>query len=400
MTLSKSFRSAGMIWLFLFSLLTLSACEQAGDEHSGEKQYTCPMHPDVRQSKPGVCPVCNMDLVPMGSQDEGNELHLTKEQIEHANIRVIKLSRSDEFRSASVLNARIISDPRGTELISSKYVGRIERLYVKEPGTEIRRGQALYTIFSEELQTLQEEYLLQLKQSDTFPEEQLYKKLAGMARNKLSLYGYTPNQLKTLTETRKVSPTITIFSDTRGVLTEINTGEGQYVGTGTNLFKLENLNRLWAEADLYPNEMESIKIGTRVMLNTGPAGAVQELTIDFISPEIDPVSRTIKIRAGINSPAGLMPGMHASILMSKAPKARAVSVPVNAVIRDSKGAHIWIRTGDHSFKPLPVRTAAEDDRQIIISSGLSGSEEIVTSGAYLLYSEYTLKKGVLKFKDP
>jgi Cu(I)/Ag(I) efflux system membrane fusion protein len=382
-----------IILLSGFTIFTFSACSKGQEKHAAAGKYTCPMHPQIVAEGPGTCPICKMDLVPVNSAGGKNELSLSESQIQLANIHTILINRGD-FSTSKVLNGRLIVNPEQTEVISSRYAGRIEKLFVKEMGRSVSKGQPLFQIYSEELQTLQQDYLLQLKQVAAFPDEQIYQSMREAAKNKLRLFGYSDAQIRRLTETIKTAPLLTVYSTASGIVSELNVSEGQYLTEGSQVLKLENFSQLWLEMDVYPNELKNISIGTKVQASiNGISEGEQTLIIDFISPQMDPSSQILKVRAPIRNPGNLQAGMQATVFLPLAKISDAMSLPLDAVVRDEKGAHVWIKTAKNTFSPRMVRTGEEDSERIIILSGLEDVKEVVISGAYLLSSEFILKKG-------
>jgi Cu(I)/Ag(I) efflux system membrane fusion protein len=351
------------------------------------------MHPQIVNDGPGTCPICKMDLVPVNSAGGKNELSLSESQIQLANIHTMEINRTD-FSTSKVLNGRLIINPEQTEVISSRYSGRIEKLFVKEMGRSVSKGQPIFQIYSEELQTLQQDYLLQLKQVAAFPEEKIYQSMRDAAKNKLRLFGYSDAQIRALTAAGKTAPLLTVYSSASGIVTELSVSEGQYLSEGSPVLKLENFTQLWLEMDVYPNELGSIQLGTKVQASiNGISEKEQTLTIDFISPQMDPSSQILKVRAPIRNPGNLQAGMQATVFLPLAEISDALSLPLDAVVRDEKGAHVWIKTAKNTYSPKMVKTGEEDAERIIILSGLENVKEVVVSGAYLLSSEFILKKG-------
>lgn len=379
--------------IILCSGFIFSACTDGHEKHAEAGKYTCPMHPQIVNNGPGTCPICKMDLVPVNSAGGKNELSLSESQIQLANIHTMMINRTD-FSTSKVLNGRLIVNPEQTEVISSRYAGRIEKLFVKEMGRSVSKGQPIFQIYSEELQTLQQDYLLQLKQVAAFPEEKIYQSMREAAKNKLRLFGYSDAQIRALTAAGKTAPLLTVYSSASGIVTELNVSEGQYLTEGSQILKLENFTQLWLEMDVYPNELGSIQLGTKVQASiNGISEKEQTLTIDFISPQMDPSSQILKVRAPIKNPGNLQAGMQATVFLPLAEISDALSLPLDAVVRDEKGAHVWIKTAKNTYSPRMVRTGEEDAERIIILSGLENVKEVVVSGAYLLSSEFILKKG-------
>jgi Cu(I)/Ag(I) efflux system membrane fusion protein len=379
--------------IILYTGFIFSACTDGHQDHAETVKFTCAMHPQIVKNGPGACPICKMDLVPLNAVGSKNELSLSDSQIQLANIQTMVINRT-AFSTSKILNGRLVVNPDLTEVISSRYAGRIEKLFVKETGRSVKKGQPIFQIYSEELQTLQQDFLLQVKQVAAFPDEKIYRSMKEAARNKLRLFGFSDGQIKALSTALKASPLLTVYSSGSGIVTELSVSEGQYIAEGSSVLKLENFSQLWLEMDVYPNELESIRIGTKVQASiNGISEKEQTLTIDFISPQIDPSSQILKVRAQIYNPGNLHAGMQATVFLPLAKIADAMSLPLNAVIRDENGTHVWIKTAKNTYSPRKVQTGAEDTDRVIIVSGLENVNEVVVSGAYLLSSEFILKRG-------
>ena len=388
-----------VVSLILISLgylvFTLPSCKDPEhDKTTKAGKYTCPMHPQIVNNGPGSCAICKMDLVPLNSSGGKNELSLSDSQIQMANVQTVKIS-SSSFSTSKVLNGRLVVNPERSALVSSRYSGRVEKLYVREIGGKIKKGQALFQVYSEELQTLQQDYLLQLKQVAAFPDEKIYGSMREAAKNKLRLFGLSDAQIRSLDQGAKASPLSTVFSNAAGTVTELNITEGQYITEGSQVLKLENFDQLWLEMDVYPSEISGLTIGMKVKaLINGISENEQTLQIDFISPQLDPATQILKVRAPIQNLGNLQAGMQATVFLPVSEISDAMSLPLDAVVRDEKGAHVWIKTAKNTFSPRMVRTGEESSDQIIILSGLEDVKEVVVSGAYLLSSEFIFKKGL------
>ena len=386
--------------IFLLALVVACSSKPSDDSshpttnHDHQKQqYTCPMHPQIIREKPGTCPICKMDLVLVQNTGTETSLMLSESQMQLANIRTITVGEGS-FATSKSLTGRLITNPQSTELVSSRLPGRIERLFVKETGRRVSKGQPLYQIYSEQLQVLQQDYLLQVRQVAAFPGEKIYIALRDAARNKLKLFGYSDGQIRSLGIANQATPTVTIYAATSGVASEIMVTEGQYISEGSGIIRLENYSKLWVEADLYPSEIDQVRLGSvlKVAVN-GFDGLVQNARVDFISPAINPSTQRLTIRAAIDNTLGrFQAGMQANVLLSTGSVAKAVSLPIEAVIRDENGARVWIKSKDR-LTERKVITGAEDASQIVVTSGIANGEEVVSSGAYLLHSESVLKKG-------
>ncbi|WP_126247929.1 efflux RND transporter periplasmic adaptor subunit [Chitinophaga rhizosphaerae] len=375
----------------------LAACSDAGKkEASGENKqtYTCPMHPQIVQDKPGTCPICGMDLVPFDKSNKDASLTLGESQIKLANITTMAVG-TGALANFRQLNGRLATDPEKTTIISSRVPGRIEVMYIKETGVRVNKGQPLYKIYSEQLATLQQEYLLTVAQAKQFPEDAQFQQIEKAARQKLALYDQSDAQINQLVQSGKVSAFVTYPAPYGGIVSELTATEGQYVSEGGSVMRLEAFDQLWVEADVYPAEASFVRIGQTVkVVVAGWENEPQNMTIQFINPSLQSGSQLLQVRGSIPNPGNRwQPGMQANIQLPLKSKGDVLSLPIDAVIRDGKGAHVWIEKEKGKFVPRMVKTGMEDFNLVEITEGLKEGDVVVITGAYLLYSEYILKKG-------
>lgn len=387
----------GIVLAAFVPSLFLAACKEKEKPAvaAGKKQtYTCPMHPQIVRNEPGTCPICGMDLVPFDKNNPDESLLLNESQQALANITTTTIGAS-ELSSTTQLNGRLAINPEATEYISSRVPGRIEVLYVKETGVPVRKGQPLYKIYSEQLAALQQEYLVAAAQATQFPDDKRFQEIFQGARQKLLLYDMTEAQLRALLSRQKTDPYVTYPAPISGVVAELSATEGQYVGEGGTIMRLEGYGNLWVEADVYPSEAGNVRVGQQVkVIIPGWEDQPQNMTINFITPALQSGSQLTQIRGTIPNPNNQwQPGLQAFVLLPSKSKGKTLTLPVGAVIREEKGAHVWIETEKGKYSPRMVTTGMETPDQVEISSGLENGDKVVVSGAYLLYSEYILKKG-------
>ena len=359
--------------------------------------YTCSMDPQVVEYKPGKCPICKMDLTPVKKKngESKDELQLSDQQIQLGNIRTDTIQKGT-IGDQMVLTATLNFDQMKTSSVSSRVMGRVEKLYYKNVGDYVNKGTPFYDIYSEELNNAKQEYILALDRKRAFTAETVidFDQLIQSAKNKLLLWGLGEAQLSELAKTKKVTPITTFYSTASGYITQLDIREGDYVMEGGTIVKLTDLSTLWAEAQVYTSQLSEVN-GNSVATVQLPDLDNREINgrIEFVNPEINPHTRINLIRVSIPNPGNqLKPGMPAYVFL-KSPQRQTLTLPIDAVIRDGKGATVWIETGKNTFKSIMVQTGLESNDRIEIKSGLKAGDIVVLTGAYLLHSEYIFKKG-------
>lgn len=386
---------------FLFSIIALfifASCKNKNAAHQDtDIYYTCSMDPQVVEHKPGKCPICKMELTPVkkSNGEKKDELQLSDQQIQLGNIQTDTI-RNGTIGDQLILTATLNFDQTKTSSVSSRVMGRVEKLYYKNPGDFVKQGSPLYELYSEELNNAKQEFMLALDKKKTFSAETIidFDQLIQSAKNKLLLWGMNDAQIDELIKNKKASSVTTFYSTTAGYITQLDIREGDYVMEGGTIVKLADLSALWAEAQVYTSQMADINKSSIATVRL-PDFENKEIKgrIEFVNPEINPDTRINLIRVSVPNPGNqLKPGMPAYVLL-KSPQRKTLTLPADAVIRDGKGATVWIQTAEKTYKSQMVETGLETDDRIEIKSGLKEGDVVVITGAYLLQSEFIFKKG-------
>ncbi|ATP57032.1 efflux transporter periplasmic adaptor subunit [Pedobacter ginsengisoli] len=359
-----------------------------------QQTFTCPMHPQIIKNEMGTCPICGMDLVPFEKNSNEKALKIDEKRQALANITTLVIGEGN-LSGAKQLNGRLTVNPEQSSYISSRIAGRIEQLYIRETGAKVGKGQPLYKLYSEQLATLQQEYLMAIAQEKQFQGDKIERQIVAAAKQKLQLYGQSESQIQQLVKTQKKDPYVVFYAPEGGVVAELSVTQGQYVTEGSPILRLEGYGQLWVEADVYPNEAKNIKIGQKVkVVIAGWEDQPKEMTISFITPSLQAGTQLTQIRGSIANPRQQwQPGLQANVFLPSASKSNVLTLPVDAVVRDGKGMHVWVKNGKDHFEPRLVKTGQENNNEVEISEGLKNGDQVVVTGAYLLYSEYILKKG-------
>jgi membrane fusion protein, copper/silver efflux system len=382
--------------LNILLLVFLFSCARKEEKVANDVYYTCSMDPQVVESKPGKCPICKMPLteVKKAQQQNKDELQLSEQQIQLGNITTDSL-REHLLGEDILLTGTIRPNQNTLASISSRVMGRIEKLYFKTTGDVISKGQPLYEIYSEDLNTIIREMLLAAEKKKSLKSIEIdYDKILQSAKNKLLLYGLTEEQVMQI-ENEKIQPyTVKILSKINGIIYSVDTKEGNYVMEGGDVFHLADFSTVWVEAQVYSDYMNEIKEGMEAKV-LFPAFSGKEFSgkISFVNPELNPSSKINIIRVEIpNATLDIKPGMQAYVSLLLKQKS-SLSLPTDAVIKDGKGSTVWLQTGHNLFKSVMVHTGLEANGYTEILHGLKKGDIVIVSGAYLLNSEYIFKKG-------
>jgi len=323
-----------------------------------------------------------------------NEIELSDQQIKLGNIHADTIGNTG-FGSSTVLTGTVSFNEKNMETISSRVKGRIEKLFFKNVGDFVSKGAKVYELYSEELNSAKQEYILLLQRRGTLSNTVLnFNQLTEAARHKLLLWGMTNAQIKALEKSRKASYTTVFYSPASGYITKLNVTEGDYAMEGQSVLRLANTSSVWVETQAYTSQLAHINRSAAVTVQIPDWGNKKITgTIEFASPEINSQTRINLLRVNVPNPGnGLKPGMSAYVYLNSDQK-NTVALPIDAVMRNGKLAYVWIKTGNNKFKMQSVTIGAESGNQIEITSGLKTGDVVVTSGAYLLNSEYLLRNG-------
>lgn len=363
---------------------------------SDEIYYTCSMHPQVMEPRPGKCPICGMDLIAVqrNATSDADEIKLSAQQVQLGNIHTDTIN-SGMFGDKLALPATLTIEETKTTSISARVMGRIENLYFKNIGDYVKTGDKVFDIYSEELNNTKQELVQFLERKNTLDNALIdFDRLIQSAKYKLRLWGMTEAQIDEISRTKKATSNTSFFSRASGYITVNEVKEGDYTMEGSTVMKLADLSTVWAEAQVYSSQLSQIdRNGIAEVQIPEMAGKKINGKIEFINPELSPDTRINLIRVSIANPGNqLKPGMSAYVIFRN-PKHNMLSLPIDAVIRDGKGATVWVQTGTNIYKSRMVITGMETGDRIEIKSGLKPGDVIVMSGAYLINSEYIFRKG-------
>ncbi|HUQ67625.1 MAG TPA: efflux RND transporter periplasmic adaptor subunit [Flavitalea sp.] len=385
-----------VLWMFVIYISVFASCKNDKKVAvNKDVYYTCSMHPQINEPHPGKCPICEMVLIEVtrNNVSGSDEIILSDQQIQLGNIVVDTLGKG-VIANETVLNATLNYNQQKLTSVSSRVMGRIDKLYHKNIGDYIGKGAPLMEVYSEELNNAKQEYLLALERKKVLDNSLVdFNEVINSAKTKLLLLGMDDAQINALANPAKAKLSTTVFSNQSGYITALNVQEGEYIAEGGLIVTLADLSSLWVEAQIYASQFSQINHRSTVTVQLPDIGKNLSGKLEFINPEIDPDKRVNMIRVTIpNEGNRLKPGMPAYVVLKEGEK-NVLSLPTDAIIRDAAGATVWIKTGNNTFKIRMVTIGMESGDQIEIINGLKQGEAVVTGGAYLINSEYIFRKG-------
>jgi len=394
----KKFKIIGIL---VFLIAAFMACNTKNKEdHSKHKSkesvyYTCSMDPQVKEDKPGKCPICHMDLIPIKvTNSASNEISLSEQQIKLGNITTQTILETKSSLDQSYTGILAINQEK-IKTISSRAMGRIEKLYFKTVGDYVTKNQAVYQLYSEDIAIAKQDYFTAFKQL-SMPGDfgKNAQNMLNAAKQKLLFFGLSKTQIESIKSTNEVSPYTTFYSTSSGYVSEIIGTEGSYAMEGSAIIKLADLSNLWLETQVNVNYSKSLTIGqnAKVSFADFPNKTINA-RISFINPEINADTRLLLIRMEISNPnLVLKPGMQAIAKLSQS-NLKGLFIPIDAVIREENASYIWVEKSPGIFENLMVETGVESNGMIEIKSELDASKKVVITGAYAINSEYIFRKG-------
>jgi Cu(I)/Ag(I) efflux system membrane fusion protein/cobalt-zinc-cadmium efflux system membrane fusion protein len=383
------------------------------DPETGKKikYWTSPMDPTYIRNEPGKSPM-GMDLVPV-YEEEGEEkeptstIRIDPVTMQNMGVRLGRVERKTLVKDIRTVGY-IAYDERKIFTVNTKFNGWIEKLYVDFVGDTVKKGQPLFDIYSPELVTAQEEYLLALEQYNSLATSSYprvrdgAKRLLKAANTRLSYWDLTDAQIEEIGKTGYVKKTVKVYSPASGVVIKKSAFEGHYVKAGAHQFEIADLSKVWVDVDIYEYELPWVRKGMRAEMDLSYIpGKDYKGKVLFIYPYLDTKTRTAKLRLEFSNPKyELKPGMYANIYLKSHIAKDSLVIPQEAVIDSGVRQIVFVAIGDGKFQPREVKIGLEgNENEFQVLGGLKENEEIVLSAQFMLDSESRLQEAIQKMLE-
>lgn len=366
-----------------------SASNEEAHNHESEtinQVWTCSMHPQIRKSEAGDCPICGMDLIPLSSdenkEDDPQAIRMSKTAMQLANVQTAVVQLGSATKKMN-LTGKISADERNVYTQTAHISGRVERLNINFEGETVRKGQVIGSLYSPQLVTAQEELFIAMQNQESQPQ------LLAAAKNKLKNWKLTDKQIDQLIKSGKTTEEFPVLADYSGVVLHLKVEKGDYLKEGQAFYEVADLSELWVLLDVHESDLSWINLGDKIDFSV-KAFPNQKFSakVSFIDPIIDPKTRVAKARISVNNSNGLLkPQMlvNATIESEFKTMDKAIVVPKSAVMWTGKRSIVYVKTkqanGLH-FKMREVELGTSLGEAYVIQSGLQEGEEVAVNGTF------------------
>ena len=393
-------------------LVPVYADQEEKEEGSSEREilyWQAPMNPTEIYDSPGQSAM-GMDLVPVYADEAGSGagglVTIDPVTVQNMGIRTEQVHRMDFSRMIRTIG-EVQYDEENLYQVNAKISGWIEKLHVNFVGEEVRAGQPLMEIYSPELVTTQEEYLLALRNAERMKNSSIASikadadKLLESARKRLEYWDIPAEEIERLRQSGEAKKTIQLKAPATGIVIQKHAIEGAFIKAGMDLFQIADLRTVWVHASFYENEVPWIRERQPVNMELSYLpGKEYSGSVSYIYPYLREKARDVHVRLIFSNPdLDLKPGMYANVELQGKVIPDALVVPTEAVIRSGERTLVFVVRGEGKFEPREIRIGEEGgpgNSYLRVLSGLLDGEEIVTSAQFMLDSESRLQEAIQK----
>ncbi len=378
------------------------ALDDSAMEHAAkhlDSKYVCPMHPQIVKDEPGSCPICGMDLVEKMMDPEAGKhpaVALSGAVVQNMGVRTARVERGTLWKYVRTLG-RVEYDETRLAHVHPRAEGWIEGLSLRAEGEPVRKGQELAQLYAPEILSAQVDFLLAL--------EPRQRGVAGVkkdkARNLLRLLDVPDEIIRDIGRSRETRNQIPILAPIEGVVTQMMARDGMFVSKGTEMFTIADLSQVWVLVEVFEHQIAWLKPGLNAEIEV-PAypGEKWEGRVDYVYPDLDPKTRTLRVRLVFPNPDLLLkPNMFAEVVIYGGPREGVLKIPSEALIVTGERESVVTALGEGRFQPVDVVTGMQRGGEVEIRSGLNEGDEVVVSGQFLIDSESSLQASFMRMSE-
>jgi membrane fusion protein, copper/silver efflux system len=359
---------------------------QAGEP--GIDYWTCPMHPEIKEDEPGSCPICGMDLTPVYADHENHEEPRGRMRITPTQQQIIGMTYDTvqlrHLKPTIRTVGRVTTDERREAEITFRVDGWVEKTHVNETGVTVRRGQPLVTIYSPDLVSSQEDYLVSLRRGNN--------NVANRGRERLRLLGMPESEIQHLEEKDEALLEVTLTAPFDGTVLKKNVRDGIKVMPGMMLYEIADLRHVWLMADIYEDDLPFVSVGQQVEFSLqGNPGNSHNGRVTFIHPTVDPMTRTLPVRIEVPNPNQSIKLDQFGWVTFIDDLGERLSVHRDAVLKTGRRTVIFKELGRGRFEPVEVHLGPLAGNYYEVLHGLEDGDRVVTSGRFWLDAESRLR---------
>lgn len=354
--------------------------------------WVAPMNKNYKRNKPGKSPM-GMDLVPVYADGNTHASHkhgIKINPIVQNNIAIkVAKAKKQSFSNKIDTVGYVVADENKIDKINSYVDGWIRNLQVNTNGETVKKGQLLFELYSPTLISAEEEYLLALRDN---------KSLIKSSRQKLKTLGMSDSQINTLKQTKQAEKTLKVYAEVDGVISHLTIRDGAFIKPAQTLMMITDLSNIWVDAEVYDKDAAKVKLGQKAMATFNAYSNKEWLgELIFIDPELNPKTRTLKVRLAFPNPDLLLkPNMYADISIYANKINDVLAIPLSAVIQNNNMSYVIVSGKNNTFYAKEVIVGQTLDDAIEIKKGLTEGQKVVISGQFLIDSESNVQQSLMR----
>lgn len=402
-------------------------------EHSkrhSDPNYVCPMHPQIVKGEEGSCPICGMDLVlkepveeeptkekkilywvapmdanyrrdeagqsPMGMDlvpvyDEGGEkdngdgfpkITINASTAQNMGVRIEKAKMNELSRTINTIGT-VTYNEDSLHHVHARASGWVEKVYTRSLGDPVTKGKTLLEFYSPDILAAQKDLVIAKRAGSS---------LTKASKTRLRDLNIPQSVIDDVSRTGKSQNRVPIIANHTGVVTRIGIKNGMYITPGTEIYTIADLSSVWVIVDVFEHQLTWVKIGNKAEIQVqGVPGKTWEGKVDYIYPELNPKTRTLKVRLTIDTPKQLLkPNMFAGVTLFTNTK-NALTVPSEAIIYYENSSRLVKVVAENKYQPIEVKIGMKSDGQVEILEGVKEGDDILVSGQFMIDSESNLQ---------